>query len=693
LIDKSQKKIALNCINPIFVKSQEIRLDDLFVAEEIRELRNRIAHHSNLYYKKNQSEISDYDFDQLVKQLQYLEAKYPQYKETESPTNAVGSDITEKGKIITHKVRMYSLENAYSLEEVEEFYNKINKKVDRFIMFTAELKIDGFSINIYYENGKLQYATTRGDGFEGEDVTENVKTISSIPTKIKYNNPIEVRGEIFLPRSEFDRINEEREANGQKQFANSRNAAAGTIKLKDVKIVKSRKLDYRVYSVGLFNNEKINTQYKLLEFLKEQDFKTIISKFGQVGYVGEKKAIVSQCQMWEYKRDDLNYDIDGLVIKVNDFQLQQKLGFTSKSPKWAIAYKFKAEEVETQLLGVDFQVGRTGAVTPVARLKPVYISGSTVSNATLHNEDEIKRLDLRIADYVTIIKSGEIIPKIIDVNYQKRKTGSEEIEFPKTCPVCGTSLKREEDGVISYCNNFNCPAQIQRRIQHFASRVAVDIDGLGEAVVKQLIEHKQINKVQDIYHIDFNEFQQYDKQGTKSAENLRIAIEHSKTQKFHKVLFGLGIRFVGAKMSKILCSYFIDIEEIINADYEDLLEIDEIGEKIARSVYEFFRNESNLQMINSLQDAGMQMISENIEVKEILNEAKFLITGTLEKYSRNKIKEMIEKNGGKTISAVSKNLNYLIVGENPGSKLKKAKEIESIDIITESEFLQMIGID
>jgi len=693
LIDKSQKKIALNCINPIFVKSQEIRLDDLFVAEEIRELRNRIAHHSNLYYKKNQFEISDYYFDQLVKQLQYLEAKYPQYKEKKSPTNAVGSDITEKGKIITHKVRMYSLENAYSLEEVEEFYDKINKKVDRFIMFTTELKIDGFSINLYYENSKLQYATTRGDGFEGEDVTENVKTISSIPTKIKYNNPIEVRGEIFLPRSEFKRINEEREANGEKLFANSRNAAAGTIKLKDVKIVKSRKLDYRVYSVGLFNNKKINTQYKLLEFLKEQDFKPIISKFGQVGYVAGKKAIVSQCQMWEYKRDALNYDIDGLVIKVSDFDQQQKLGFTSKSPKWAIAYKFKAEEVETQLLGVDFQVGRTGAVTPVARLKPVYISGSTVSNATLHNEDEIKRLDLRIGDYVTIIKSGEIIPKIIAVNYKNRKLGSKEIEFPKTCPVCGTFLKKEEAGVISYCNNINCTAQIQRRIQHFASRVAVDIDGLGEAVVKQLIEHKQINKVQDIYHIDFNEFQQYDKQGTKSAENLRIAIEHSKTQKFHKVLFGLGIRFVGAKISKILCSYFKNIDEIIDADYEDLLEIDEIGEKIARSVYEFFRNESNLQMINSLQDAGMQMISENIEVKEILNGAKFLITGTLEKYSRNKIKEMIEKNGGKTISAVSKNLNYLIVGANPGSKLKKAKEIESIDIITESEFLQMVGID
>jgi len=668
-------------------------LDDLFIEDEIKDLREKIAYYNELYYKKAISEISDSKYDQLVKRLQSLEKKYPQYQVDNSPTKIIGSDITDSNKIIPHKVRMYSLENAYSLEEVEEFYDKINKVVDRFIMFTTELKLDGFSINLFYENGKLQYATTRGDGFEGEDVTANVKTISTIPTTIDFDKPIEVRGEIFLPRSEFDRINKERETNGQKLFANPRNAAAGTIKLKDAEIVKSRKLDYRVYSVGLFNNKEINTQYKLLEFLEDQNFKTIISKFGPVGNIGGKQAIVSQCRMWEHKKNDLEFDIDGLVIKVSDFDLQQKLGFTSKSPKWAIAYKFKAEEVETQLLGVDFQVGRTGAVTPVARLKPVHISGSTVSNATLHNEDEIKRLNLRIGDFVTIIKSGEIIPKIIDVNYEKRDSGSKEIEFPKTCSVCGTSLKREEEGVISYCNNINCPAQIQRRIEHFASRVAVDIDGLGEAVVKQLIEHKQINKIQDIYHIDFNEFKHYDKQGLKSAENLKNAIEKSKTQKFHKILFGLGIRFVGAKISKILCSYFKHVDEIIQADYEDLVEIDEIGDKIAQSVYEFFRNENNLLMIKSLQDAGMKMISESIEVEDILKGAKFIITGTLEKYSRNEIKEMIEKNGGKTISAVSKNLNYLIVGENPGSKMKKAEEVESVKIINENEFLHMIGIN
>ena len=663
-------------------------MDDLFIEDEIRDLREKIAYYNTLYYKKAISEITDLKYDQLVKRLQNLEKKYPQYKIDKSPTEIVGSDITGKGKIIPHKVRMYSLDNAYSLKEIEEFIERVKKVDERKLTMATELKIDGFSINLYYENSKLQYATTRGDGFEGEDVTENIKTLKSIPIEIKYKEPIEIRGEIYLPKKEFERINSERKDNGEKLFANPRNAAAGTIKLKDGDLVASRKLNSVFYSVGLFNDSNIKSQKKLLEFLNMQGFNTV-----KVSFVIGMEEITNQCEIWEQARDSLDYDIDGLVIKVNDFQLQQKLGFTTKSPKWAIAYKFKAEEVETQLLGVDFQVGRTGAVTPVARLKPVFVSGSTVSNATLHNEDEIKRLDLRIGDYVTIIKSGEIIPKIIDVNYEKRELNSNEIEFPKTCPACGTLLKREEGEVISYCNNINCPAQIQRSIQHFASRVAVDIDGLGEAVVKQLIEHKQISKIQDIYHIDFNEFQKYDKQGLKSAENLKNAIEHSKTQKFHKILFGLGIRFVGAKISKILCSYFNNIEDIINADYEDLVEIDEIGEKIARSVNEFFQNENNLLMIKSLQDAGMKMISENIEIKDILKGAKFIITGTLEKHSRNEIKEMIEKNGGKIISAVSKNLNYLIVGENPGSKLKKAKGIGSVKIIDENEFLHMIGVD
>jgi len=671
-------------------------LDDLFIEDEMNELRAKIKHYNKQYYQNAVSEISDQEFDKLLKRLEALEKEYPQYKSSDTPSNMVGSDITSKSKVIPHKVRMYSLNNAYSLKEIEEFYIKIIKQSDKMPHFTTELKLDGFSVNLFYDKGLLQYATTRGDGFEGEDVTENVKTINSLPVHIDYNEPIEIRGEIFLPRSEFNRINEEREDNSEKLFANPRNAAAGTIKLKDVEVVRSRKLDYRVYSVGLFDNKEIISQRKLLNFFEELGFKTMISDkkvHGPVGFIAGLEAIKSQCRIWEHEKDNLEFDIDGLVIKVDDFELQKKLGYTSKFPKWAIAYKFKAEEVETQIINVDFQVGRTGAVTPVARLKPVTVSGSVVSNATLHNADEIKRLDLHIGDHVTIIKSGEIIPKIIKVNYDKRDSDATVITFPSTCPVCNTELQKEEDGVIHYCNNVNCPAQVKRRIQHFASREAVDIEGLGEAVVQQLIDHGQINKIQDIYKIDYEEFATYDKQGKKSAENLKQAIIASKNKKFHKILFGLGIRFVGDKISKVLCSHFKTIEEIMNADIEQLINIEEIGEKIARSVYEFFKNDNNLEMIKSLQEVGLNMISEVSVHDDTLKGAKFIITGTLERFKRNEIKEIIEEHGGKVISAVSKNLNYLVVGNNPGSKLQKAEQIDSIKIIDEDEFIDLIGLE
>lgn len=671
-------------------------LDDLFIEDEIKQLRARIAHYNKQYYQYAISEISDQEFDKLLKRLEALEEKYPQYRSTDSPADLVGSDITNKNKVIPHKVRMYSLSNAYTIEEIEAFHDKITRETDKIPHFTTELKLDGFSVNLFYNDGSLQYATTRGDGFEGEDITENVKTINLLPHKINYNEQIEIRGEIFLPRNEFNRINKERENNDENLFANPRNAAAGTIKLKNSEIVKSRNLDYRVYSVGYFKNDVIKSQYKLLKFFEEQGFKTMISEKKVqelVGYIAGKEAIKSQCRSWEHLKDNLEYEVDGLVIKVDDFDLQQKIGFTSKFPKWAIAYKFKAEEAETQVLGVEFQVGRTGAVTPVAGLKPVLISGSTVSNATLHNEDEIKRLDLKIGDYVTVIKSGEIIPKIIGVNHKKRKKDVKDIDFPTNCPVCSSKLRRAEDGAITYCSNANCPAQVQKRIEHFASRNAVDIEGLGEAVVQQLIAHGQINKIQDIYKIDYEEFATYDKQGNKSAENLKQAIIRSKNQKFHKILFGLGIRFVGEKISKVLCSHFKNIEEIIKADIEQLTNIEEIGEKIAKSVHEFFKNENNLKMVRSLQEAGLKMINEDSETQNILQGAKFIITGTLENFKRDEIKELIENHGGKVISAVSKNLNYLVVGNNPGSKLQKAEKIDSIKIINENEFIDLIGLE
>lgn len=661
-------------------------MSDLFVFAEIKELKEKIAYHNKLYYEKAEPEISDYEYDQLVKELEKLLSENPEFRDEKSPTEKVGSDLSYKSNIITHKVRMFSLDNAYSLEEVNTFLQKLSPDQKSIPTVTVEQKIDGFSVNLYYDKGQLQYATTRGDGYEGEIITKNVKTIKSIPQTINYKRPAEIRGEIFLPIKEFERINSEREITGEKKFVNPRNAAAGTIKLKDSYLVKLRKLDCIIYSVGLFNNEELRTQEDLLNFFEENGFP--ISKHSKK--VKKIEEVEEYCNYWEAERSKLSYEIDGIVIKINDLQMQTNLGATAKSPRWAIAYKFKAEEKHTVVLDVDFQVGRTGAVTPVARLKPVYVSGSTVSNATLHNEDEIKRLDLHFGDEVVIIKSGEIIPKIIKVVAEKRDPEAKPIIYPTHCPVCETELKREGDGVVTYCDNLNCQAQVQRRIQHFASREAVDIEGLGEAVVNQLLENNLIEKIEDIYQIDFDKFILLEKQAKKSADNLKAAIERSKQQKFHKILFGMGIRFVGSKTSKLLCDSFPNIDAMIAAEKEDFLEVDEVGEKIAQSLYDFFHNETSLKMINHLKEAGVNFNSEVREINNILDGKKFLVTGTLEKYGRSQAKELIEANGGKVISAVSKNLDYLVVGTKPGSKVAKAEKLGTITILNEQEFLELM---
>ncbi len=655
---------------------------------EIQELRKSINKHNELYYQKAQPVISDFEYDKLLKRLIELEEKFPQYKTDDSPTKDVGSDLLPQSKIISHKMRMYSLDNAYSFEEIQPFLAKLFKNTE--IDIVAEQKIDGFSINLYYENGELLHATTRGDGYEGEIVTENILTIKSIPRKISIKEPIEIRGEVYLPKIEFDRLNKERETDGKKLFANPRNAAAGSIKLKDAEVVAARNLQAIFYSIG-FSERKFTSENELLDFFEKQRFPTFKD------YLHSKADSISEFMLdfsgyannLENQKNELDYEIDGIVLKANNVIFQQEIGFTSKSPKWAIAYKFKAEEVETILLDVDFQVGRTGAITPVARLKPIHISGSMVSNATLHNEEQIERLDLRIGDTVKIIKSGEIIPKILAVNLAKREDSFPKVIFPKTCPICETALIKEEPGVITYCENLNCLAQIQRRIEHFCSREAVDIEGLGEALVKQLIEKKLVSKIEDIYHLDYAQIELFEKQGKKSVENLKNAIEISKKQKFHKILFGLGIRFVGAKIAKILASYFTSIEMMQKATLEELIEIEEIGEKIAQSVVNFFQEERNINTIKKLQEAGVNLVSEKNEIVNLFNGKKFLITGTLINYKRNEIKEKIESLGGKIISSVSKNLNYLLVGENPGSKVAKAKKIETIKIISESDFEEL----
>lgn len=658
-------------------------LEDIFVWSEINELRNIIAHHNNLYYDKATPEISDYEYDQLVKKLERLEKDNPQYVDDSSPIKSVGSDLQDRSNTIEHKQRMYSLDNAYSIQEIEAFLSKTSDDID----VTCEHKIDGLSVNIYYENGEMQYATTRGDGYFGEVITENIRTISSIPQSITHKNKIEIRGEIYLPIKEFIRINQEREEVGLKLFANPRNAAAGSIKLKDREEVSKRQLDAIFYSVGYSENLKIEDQGSLLLFFEKNGFN--ISQ--HTIKASKLEEILEYCERWSIERFTLPFEIDGIVIKINNFAQQEVIGYTAKSPKWAIAYKFKAEEKTTELLEVKFQVGRTGAVTPVAILKPVNLAGTTVSRATLHNSDEIERLNLHLHDEVILIKSGEIIPKIIGVEKHQDVTNeTTKIRYPKNCPACSQLLSKADDGVITYCNNINCSGQIFQKIRHFASRDAVDIDGLGEALVKQLIDNKIISSIADIYKIDYRYVIILEKQAEKSVENLKQAIEKSKSQRFDKIIFGLGIRFVGAKISKVLTRNFTDIDQLMNASKEDLLKVDEIGDKIADSIIEFFSNDTNRELIQKLKSFGLNFKSDKEENSNLLDGQTFLFTGTLTQIKRKDAQELVEKLGGKNISAVSKNLDYLVVGEKSGSKLRKAEKIPTIQIITEEKFLTMV---
>ena len=661
------------------------------IKAKIDRLRAEIEHHNRLYYTLAKPEISDYEYDMLVKELQELEAQYAEIGMEESPTQKVGSDLTPGAKTIPHKVRMASLENAYSLEEVLAFINRTNNDLGYNSEYCAELKIDGFSINLYYENGNFVYATTRGDGLEGEDVTENFRLLPDVPFTIDYQGAIEIRGEIYIPVQDFLALNEFRRENELKTFANPRNAAAGSIKLKNREEVKSRHLKALFYALGyyesplLYKNEIIDKQTRLLDFLDELGFPT-----SKRTLCKNYREVEDFCLQIEQERYSIPYDIDGIVIKVNSLEDQKKLGWTAKSPKWAIAYKFKPEEKETVLESVSFQVGRTGAVTPVANLKPVFISGSTVSHATLHNADEIKRLDLHYGDTVLVVKSGEIIPKILSVNVSKRPVNSKPVEFPAACPVCKSPLQRDEDGSINYCPNANCPAQIQRKLEHFAAREAMDIYGLGSSLIARLIETGQIKWIPDIYHLDYNKIAAMERMGRKSAENLQKAIEASKSKNFDRVLFALGIRHIGLITARTLAQHFQNIDALIAADEEELLSVPDIGSIIALSIIGFFSQKSNLQMIDALKEVGLQFAYKSTQSSDILAGKTFLITGTLPSYGRKDMETLIMEHGGKILSGVSKQLNYLIVGENPGSKLDKAHQLGTVKIISEAELLDML---
>lgn len=657
--------------------------------EELKRLRKEVERNNVLYYELANPVLSDFEYDQMAARLKELETMLGLEDDVSSPLRSVGKDTGQGAKTIAHKIRMYSLDNAYSLEEVRAWLQKISMEIGSFPSLSLEPKIDGFGINLYYDKGILQYASTRGDGTEGEDVTQNFLTLPFIPHRIEHLSPIEIRGEIYIPVQDFLLLNDQRRANEEKAFANPRNAAAGSIKLKDREEVKKRALQAVFYTTGLCNEGLFSAQSEVLALLKKWGFPVSAESSTAKSF----EEVESYCNDWEAKRYSLAYEIDGIVIKLDNTILHTKLGYTNKSPKWAIAYKFKPEIKESTLLEVQFQVGRTGAITPVAYLEPVYISGSTVSRCTLHNEDEIKRLDLHIGDRVRLIKSGEIIPKIIEVVMEKRVSDAKAVTFIDICPICNSPLQKEEEASIHYCINSLCPAQLQRRIEHFSSRDALDISGLGESLISRFIEEGMIRELPDIFRLDYQKIAQMERLGTKSAQNLQNAITNAKQKNFDKVLYALGIRFIGVRTARILAEHFNSMSALMQADKLELETVPEIGTKIANELCEYFANENNRRLIKELEDMGLSFIYHSDKSSQKLSGKSFLITGSLLNMGRKEAEALILSHSGKILSGVSSALDYLVVGEKPGSKLAKAQKISTIKIITEDLLLAMIDAD
>ena len=653
-------------------------------------LKNKIEKYNNLYYNEDNPIISDMEYDGLLRKLKEMEKEYPALLEIDdSPTEKIGGTASNKFSKVEHKVPMLSLSNTYNIAEIEDFDKRV-KKIINFsekIEYILELKLDGLSISLIYENGNLTRAVTRGDGKIGEDVTENIMEIESIPKKLKEPISLEVRGEIILPIPNFNKINEEREENGEEVFANPRNAAAGTIRQLDSTIVSKRGLDCYLYYLVNAENYGIKTHLESIKFIEKLGFKTtkVFEKYSDF------KTLEKSIEKWRTKREKLDYETDGLVIKINDFSFYETLGYTTKSPRWAIAYKFPAEQVKTRLLDVTFQVGRTGVVTPVAELEAVNLSGSVVKRASLHNFDEIRRKDIKIGDNVIVEKAAEIIPQVVNVVFDDRKGTEKEIKEPESCPACGTKLVKEEGLVALKCLNPHCPEKIKREISYFVSRDAMNISGLGEKIVEKFIELEKIKTVVDIYFLENyrNELENLEKMGKKSVENLLNSINESKNQDFSKVLYALGIPFVGKFNANLLSKTFKDIDVLKEKSVEELLEVKGIGDKAAIAVNTFLNNENNWKIITELKEIGLKFKFEEDELKEVkdnpIKGKNFLATGKLQKYKRNEIKDIILEKGGNYLSAVSKNLDFLIAGEKAGSKLEKAQNL-GIRVLSEDEF-------
>jgi DNA ligase (NAD+) len=663
------------------------------IRNRINDLTEKLNYYNYMYYQKDTSVIPDTEFDFLLKELENLEKEYPQFKLPESPTGRVGGEITKEFRSVTHKFPMLSLSNTYSEEELDEFDERVKKVIGDNFEYTCEQKYDGVAISLTYEKGILTIGATRGDGVQGDDVTTNIRTIKTIPLKLHGENIpelFEVRGEVFLPTDVFLQINKDREEAGEPLLANPRNAASGTVKMQDSAIVAQRKLDcyiYGFYSTG----QEVQSHSEALEFLKKLGF-NIPPHIRKCKDISEVKTYIKE---WEKLRFDLPVATDGIVVKVDRYRHQSNLGFTAKSPRWAIAYKYKAENAATLLESISYQVGRTGAVTPVANLKPVQLAGTVVKRASLHNANEIQRLDLRVGDTVFVEKGGEIIPKVTGVDISKRSAGSQPVTYISECPECGTSLIRKEGEAVHYCpNERGCHPQITGRIEHFIQRKALNVEGLGPETIEQLYEKGLVKDPADLYDLDAEKLAKLERFGKKSAENLLKGLEKSKLVPFRNVLFGMGIRYVGNTVAEKLSDHFRNIDSLSNAKFEELREVPEIGEKIALSVAEYFSNPGHILFIDRLKKAGLQFVAEEkvIERESNVFEGKsFVVSGVFQHFGRDEIKAKIEKNGGKVLSGVSGKLDFLVAGENMGpSKLEKAQKL-GIKIVSEDEFLKMLN--
>ncbi len=657
---------------------------------KVEELREEIHHHDYKYYVENNPEISDYEYDQLVKKLKKLEEMYPSLQSLTSPTQRVGGMPVEGFPTVEHPIPMLSLENTYSEEEIREFERRLHRELPgEDFEYVVELKIDGVSISLVYENGNFLRGSTRGDGRRGDEITPNLKTIHTIPLKLRKKVPgrIEVRGEIYMTKSGFLSVNKERGKNGEPLFANPRNAAAGSLKLLDPRLTHQRPLDNFIYLFPHSTRVPIpSTHMECLKKLREWGFK-INSHVKLCRSLGE---VIDFSNSWVEKREELDYDVDGMVIKVNDIDQQIRLGSTTKSPRWAIAYKFPAKQATTIIRNIIVQVGRTGALTPVAVLDPTPLAGTTITRATLHNEDEIRRKDIRIGDTVIIEKGGDIIPQVVKVVESKRKGTEKKFSMPKSCPVCGAEVVRLEDEAVSRCIDSSCPAQRKEKIAHYAQRGAMDIEGLGDKLIEQLVDKGMASDVADLYGLDLDLLSGLERMGEKSSRNLLSQIEKSKSQSLSRLIFGLGIRYVGARGARILAQNFRSIEDLAKTGKEGLEVIPEIGPRTAQSIVWFFKEKKNKELWERLKKWGVRMKEEKEEKGEIpLAGKKFVFTGSLMHFSRQEAKNLVERLGARAISSISKSVDYVVAGKNPGSKYERAQQL-GVRILSEEEFMELI---